>query len=179
MLIVAAVLSSLTTIGVFVFLRWADVSRRYLLTKISDEGYSISTHLREKQMSMLDAIDEKALKKKRERQARKPKEPAPPKEEKPKTWEVSYTLYQKGMNPADIAAYRSLAMSTIMGHLARYVPSGKVLLDDLISADHQQAIRKVIRMIGDGEESQAIKSLCPPDVTYDEIRLMLEVMKAK
>lgn len=33
MLIVAAVLSSLTTIGVFVFLRWADVSRRYLLTR--------------------------------------------------------------------------------------------------------------------------------------------------
>lgn len=33
MLIVAAVLSSLTTIGVFLFLQWADVSRRYLLTR--------------------------------------------------------------------------------------------------------------------------------------------------
>lgn len=32
-LIIMAVLSSLTTIGVFTFLKWADVSRRYLLTR--------------------------------------------------------------------------------------------------------------------------------------------------
>ena len=157
--------------------RQAWLSRRYLLTKISDEGYSISTYLREKQMSMLDALDEKALKKKRERQPRTPGEPKPPKEEKPKTWEVSYGLYKNGMKPADIAAYRNLTTGTVTGHLARYVSSGKVSLDDLVSPDHQQAIRKVIRMIGNEEGSQAIKSLCPPDVTYDEIRLMQNVMK--
>ena len=159
--------------------RQAWLSRRYLLTKISDEGFSISIYLREKQMSMLDALDEKALKKQRDRKGRNAGTTKPPKEEKPKTWEVSYALYQRGMKPADIAAYRQLTTGTITGHLARYVASGQVPLDDLVSPAHQQAIRKVISMVGTDDGSQAIKSLCPPDVTYDEIRLMTEVMKGK
>ena len=152
--------------------RQAWLARRYLLTKISDEGYSITSYLREKQMSMLDALDENVLKKRKREQ-----KPKVPKEVKPRTWEVSYGLYLQGMKPADIAKERSLTMSTIVGHLARYVPSGKVPLDDLVTPAHQQSIRKVIRMVGTDEATLAIKSLCPPDVSYDEVRLMQEVMK--
>ena len=155
--------------------RQAWLARRYLLTKISDDGFSIDNYLREKQMSMLDALDEDKLKRQRERKAKAKAQP--PKEQKPKTWEVSYGMYAQGMKPAEIAAARSLTTGTITGHLARYVASGKVRLDDLVTPDHQQAIIKILRLVGPEESTTAIKALCPPDVTYDEIRLMQEMQQ--
>ena len=51
---------------------WA--SRRYLLVKIAEQGFSVTHYLREKQMSMLDAIDESDIKPKRARKSRAKKE---------------------------------------------------------------------------------------------------------
>ena len=51
---------------------WA--SRRYLLVKIAEQGFSVTHYLREKQMSMLDAIDESDTKTKRTRKSRAKKE---------------------------------------------------------------------------------------------------------
>ena len=56
------------------------VSRRYLLVKIAEQGFSVTHYLREKQMSMLDAIDESDTKTKRTRKSRAKKET----KEKPK-----------------------------------------------------------------------------------------------
>ena len=46
-------------------------ARRYLLMKIAERGYTVDIYLREKQMSMLDAVDEGALKPKRARKTKK------------------------------------------------------------------------------------------------------------
>ena len=149
------------------------LSCRYLLTKISEQGYTVSYYLKEKQMSMLDAIDEKSIKPKRQRQPK----PKVKKEEKPKTWEVSLNLYLQGKTPEDIAHERSLTLSTIIGHLVRYVNSGRVSFDSLVSPEHQRNIAAVIQRIGTADGTTAIKNLCEPDVTYAEIRLMLERQK--
>ena len=145
------------------------LSRRYLLTKIAEQGYTVSTYLKEKQMSMLDAIDESSLKPKRQRE-RKPKAP---KEVKPKTWEVSLDLYRQGKPAEDIAIERNLTLGTVLGHLARYVDSGEVDFNDLVSREHQLIIANVVRKIGTANATSAIRNLCPPDITYDEIRLVL------
>ena len=142
------------------------LARRYLLTKISENGFNVTTYLKEKQTSMLDAIDESSLKPRRQR-AKKPKEP------KPKTWEVSLALYRQHKTPEEIARERALTLGTVIGHLVRYVDSGEVDFDDLVSRDHQLIIANVIRKIGTSHGTTAIKSLCPSDITYDEIRLML------
>ena len=157
-------------------LRQTWLARRYLLTKIADNGFTVTTYLKEKQMSMLDALDENALKPKRERKPKKPKEP---KELKPKTWEVSFQLYQQGMNPDLIAKERDLALGTVINHLARYVATGQIPIDNLITPEHHQAIERVVRMVGTEENPSAIKSLCPPDITYHEIKLVLSLMKPK
>ena len=152
------------------------LSRRYLLTKIAEQGYTVSTYLKEKQMSMLDALDESDLKPKRQRE-RKPKAP---KEVKPKTWEVSLALYRQGKPAEDIAIERNLTLGTVLGHLARYVDSGEVDFNDLVSREHQLIIANVVRKIGTANATSAIRNLCPPDITYDEIRLVLgRVMPAK
>ena len=151
--------------------RQAVLSRRYLLARIAEEGFSITTYLREKQYSMLDAIDEDQVKKTRAK-----KEPKAKKELKPKTWDVTIQMYRQGMKPDEIAKERALTMGTIISHLARFIPTGEVTLSELIPPAHQDAIRKVIQMIGANEGKTAIKSLCPPEVTYQEIDLVLSTM---
>ena len=62
--------------------RQAVLSRRYLLARIAEQGFSIATYLHEKQYSMLDAIDEGTIKPKRERKPKKEKPKKEPKEKK-------------------------------------------------------------------------------------------------
>ena len=141
------------------------LASRYLLIKMEEMGFTVSHYLKEKQMSMLDALNENTLKSKRK--------PKPQKEPKPKTWEISYQFYLKGMKPDLIAHERKLTLGTIMGHLVRYVDTGAVNFNDLVSQEHQQAIERAIQKAGTDNGSTAIKRLCPPDVTFDEIRLIL------
>jgi uncharacterized protein YpbB len=152
------------------------LARRYLLVKIAEKSYTVDNYLHEKQMSMLDALGEDDVKPKRQR---KPKAPKAPKEVKPKTWEVSFQMYQQGMKPDLIAKSRSLTLGTVIGHLTRYIESGNVSFDDLVPAEHQQAIERIVRKIGIDNGSTAIKNLCPPDITYDEIRLIVARMQNK
>jgi len=145
------------------------LSRRYLLNRIAEIGFSMTTYLKQKQLSLLDALDEGEVKRSRERK------PKPKKEPKVPTQEQSLRLYGQGMTLEQIAKERGLTVGTVFGHLARYVKTGDVALDDILPKDKQYAIRKVIRMVGTGESPTAYKSLCPPEVSYDEIRLMLEL----
>jgi hypothetical protein len=141
------------------------LSHRYLLEKIAEKGFTVTTYLKEKQMSMLDALENKKPRKFAGTKA--------PKEVKPKTWEVSLALYKLHKTPEEIARERSLTLGTIFGHLARYIKSGEVNIDDLVPPEHQKIIASVISKTGYAEGTTPIKNLCPPDVTYDEIRLML------
>ena len=149
-------------------------SHCYLLTKIAERGFTVSIYLKEKQHSMLDAIEADELKPKRQRAAKKEK---PKKEKKTKSWEESLQLYSQGMKPDLIAHERGLTIATINSHLIRYVDSGEVSFDDLVSPEHQKAILSVVNTIGADKGSTPIKNLCPPDVTYDEIRMVLSHCK--
>ena len=155
--------------------RQAVLSRRYLLARIAEQGFSIATYLHEKQYSMLDAIDEGTIKSKREQKSKKekPKKEKPKKEPKEKTWNITCQMFRQGLNPQEIARERNLTVGTIIGHLARFIPTGEITLSDLIPQEHQDAILKVIQTIGTGESKTAIKNLCPPEVTYQEVEIML------
>ena len=52
-------------------LRQTWIARRYLLLKIAEKGYTVDNYLHEKQMSMLDAVDEGKKKVKRGRKTKK------------------------------------------------------------------------------------------------------------
>jgi hypothetical protein len=151
--------------------RQAVLSRRYLLARIAELGFSINTYLHVKHDSLLDAIDERLQIVKRKPRAKK--EPKPKKEPKEKTWNITWQLYCMGKKPEEIAQERNLTIGTIYGHLARFVESGDLSLSEIIPQERQDAIMKVIRRIGKEEGRTAIKNLCPPDVTYAEIELVL------
>jgi len=152
-------------------LKQAWLSRRYLLQKISEQGYTVDIYLREKQMSMLYALDEDSLKAKTASKTKSKGQTS--NEKKPKTWEVSYGLFLQGMKPDLIAHERKLTLNTIISHLSRYVEAGKIDFNDIVSKEHQQAIEHVIEKIGTADGTTPIKNLCPPDVTYEEIRLVM------
>jgi hypothetical protein len=153
-------------------LRQAWLSRRYLLQQMSECTFTITDYLRQKQHSQLDAMDEQTLKKKK--REKKAKEPKPQKE---KTWAISYNLYLQGKTPELIARERGLTIGTIFGHLARYISTGELSIDDLVPQNHQQTILRAIHMADSNASTSAIKELCPPDISYEEIRLVLEAMK--
>ena len=139
-----------------------------VLRKIEENGFTVSGYLREKQMAILDTMtEEKPNKKSSKRREKKEKLP------KEKTWETTYKLFRSGMTPQQIAVKRDLANSTIIGHLIKYLDNGKLSIDDIVTPDHQQEINRVIGIVGTESGLGAIKALCPPDVTYDEIRLMM------
>ena len=56
----------------------------------------------------------------------------------------------------------------------RYVASGEVSFDDLVLPEHQQAILAVIKKVGTANGTTAIKNLCPPDITFDDIRMVIQ-----
>ena len=153
--------------------RQAVLSRRYLLSRIVEQGFTIAIYLHEKQYSLLDAIDEKKIKKAGKQRVKKEK---PKKEPKEKTWNITYQLYKEGLKPNEIAKFRNLTVSTIISHLARFIPTGEIALSELVPQAHQEAILKVIQTIGKGESKTAIKSLCPPEVMYQEIDLVLNTL---
>lgn len=153
--------------------RQAVLSRRFLFSKIAEQGFSIPVYLHEKQYSLLDAIDEDKIKKSRKQRVKKEK---PKKEPKEKTWNITFQLYKQGLKPDEIAKFRNLTVGTIISHLARFIPTGEVNLSELVAPAHQEAILKVIQTIGKGESKTAIKSLCPPEVTYQEIELVLDAL---
>ena len=152
----------------YVDLRQAWLSRRYLLQQMSEQTFTIADYLRQKQHSLLDAMDEQTLKKKK--RSKKVKEPKPQKE---KTWVTTYNLFKQGMTPDEIARTRSLSLGTIYGHLERYITSGELSIDNLVAQDHQQAIHQAIQQVGTESGLIPIKELCPPEVKYEEIRLII------
>ena len=155
--------------------RQAVLSRRYLLQRIAELGFDPGIYLHEKQLALLDALDEDQLKQRgaKGKKAKKPKAPKAPKE---KTWDITRQLYDQGLKPEEIARKRDLTLSTVMGHLARFVISGDIPLSELVPEDHQEAILRAIRLKAPDEGRGAIKNLCPPEITYEEITLFQATM---
>ena len=135
-------------------------ARQLLFTKIAEQGFTVDTYLHEKQMAMLDAMDDGKL-----RRALRPK--------KEKTTEVTLRLYNQGLRPEQIAQQRNISLSTVFSHLSLLVQERRISAEGLVSPEHQQAISKIISVVGTANGLNPIKALCPPDISYEEIRLVL------
>lgn len=158
------------------------LARRYLLSKIAEQGYTVEFYLKQKQMSMLDAIDEDSIKPKlpsvKTRRKKLTKLDKDPKEPKVKTHELSYSRFRDGLSPEAIALERSLKLETIMGHLLRYVQSGELALVEVIPAERQRLIEHAIEQAEDASNTFAIKQLCAVDVSLNEVRMVLHCRNA-
>lgn len=153
----------------FADLQLAYLARKGLLTRMAEEVFSVAYYLKAKQETLLDAMDMLNPNSTRKKRERKPKEPKPKKEP---TQEVTLRMYRSGMLPELIAKERNLSTSTIYTHLASAVKKGEIPVTQLIDADKVKAISTAMAKAGDVTGLSPIKLLCPPDVTWEELRLV-------
>lgn len=148
-------------------------SRRALLDAIAREGFSISNYLDAKQTAMIEATaadDPRAARKSRKSKTTKEKKP---KEQKEKSHLVTYRMFRQGMTRAEIAAERGLAVSTITGHLATFIPSGELSVDDILTPSVCTQIASAVSRAGLASGYAGIQALLPSSVTPSDIRLYL------
>lgn len=96
------------------------------------------------------------------------------KDKKP-TAEISLELYQQGKLPKEIAEYRGLVESTIVGHLASYVETGEIEPQHLVP---ENKLRKIVDQIKEGlERSSEIKEKLGDGISYSEIKVGMAYAK--
>ena len=98
------------------------------------------------------------------------------KEKKPNTKDESFKMYESGMTISQIAMERNMAISTIEGHLANFIETGKIDIDTFVTADKQQLIREAIDKNGI-ESFKTIVEYCKQQVSYGEVRMVAATIK--
>ena len=148
--------------------------KEVVLAVVADQGFSVGGYLHAKQVALLNVQDEGAksggkAKKKRAESKKKPKG---------YSQELTYQAFVKGEDIGSIVRERGLAVSTVFGHLLDYVRKGKIKAVSLVGAEKYAAIMRVIDKVGTVEAATPIKNLCPPEVTFDDVRAVMAELSA-
>lgn len=149
-------------------LREMYLAKKYLLQTVITNGFTTENYLRAKQEALLMALDELSPTSQRRSKSTKKK-----KEKKENTKDITLQLLKSGLTPLQIATERKLTTSTIYTHLGYFVKQGVIDINDFMKQEHIQNIQQVIQKIGIDNGRTAIKALCLPTVTYEEINLMI------
>jgi hypothetical protein len=89
---------------------------------------------------------------------------------------ISFTLFKAGKSIAEIAKERKLTIGTIEGHLAKFVGSGEIDIDSLVSREKQGLIKDAAEKYGKGSLTTLVQNL-PDYISYGEIRITLATIK--
>jgi ATP-dependent DNA helicase RecQ len=93
-------------------------------------------------------------------------------EEKTPTNILSFNLFKEGKSIAEIAKERNMTMGTIEGHLASFIASKQINIDDLVSVEKQGLIKEAAKIHGK-ESFKMLKENLPEDISYGELRMVL------
>ena len=86
------------------------------------------------------------------------------------TYTTSLKMFRSGKSPAEIANARDLALGTVESHLARFIPTGQVKLEELVPPHKIEPIRRAIIDLNAETGIGPVKELLGEDYTYGEIR---------
>ena len=95
------------------------------------------------------------------------------KSKKPKTKEESLRLFLEGRSTSEVASQRGLTLRTIEGHLAHFVGTGKLSLDQLMESGKAARIAAYFQANPYRGLSPA-KEILGEDVSYGELRFVLK-----
>lgn len=107
------------------------------------------------------------------------KVPDPKRERKPRSTEVkkdtktiSFELHKAGKKIEEIAKERNYTTATIEGHLAHFIGTNEINIDEIVSKEKQLLIKEVAIKHGTSSLSVLIADL-PKNISYGEIRMVL------
>lgn len=99
-------------------------------------------------------------------------EPKPKKEPKQNTYELTRQLLSRGMTLEEIAKERGFALTTIEGHVARFIKDGEYSAKDFVDKEKYDEIVDYFESTGDKSLSAA-KDVLGDDFTFGEIKMVL------
>jgi DNA-binding MarR family transcriptional regulator len=88
---------------------------------------------------------------------------------------ASFSLYKEGKTITEIAKERSLTISTIEGHLAKFIRSGEISIHELVSKEKMALIEAALKEY-DGSSVNPVKARLNNDITYGEIRMVMAAL---
>ncbi|TFF40164.1 DNA helicase RecQ [Mucilaginibacter psychrotolerans] len=100
------------------------------------------------------------------------RERKPKKEQISETAKASLALFKQGLSVTDIAQLRSLAATTIEGHLSVFVQSGELDVFTFVKEEKIPAIKDAVEKYGN-ERLAPLKEILGEDYTYGEIRAVI------
>ncbi len=89
------------------------------------------------------------------------------------TFHKSLALHREGKSIEEIATVRGLGVSTIEGHIARFIAIGEVLVTELVSNEKIAVIREAIVQHGESGWLSPIKEALGENYSFGEIRAVL------
>ncbi|MCD8297506.1 MAG: helix-turn-helix domain-containing protein [Prevotella sp.] len=145
-----------------------------LLKYQTENDFSVCDYLNVKARIVLNIDGASQEKPDKSKRAKKTKEE---KQKKIPTKQISYDMFRKGMTIEEIAIERGLVETTIFNHLAHYVRLGNLQLDDIIPEYHLDEILDFLHYNPDCESIAQMKAALDPDISYNEIKLALELLQ--
>ena len=88
---------------------------------------------------------------------------------------TSYEMIRGGRTIAEIAEARTLAISTIETHLMKFIESGELTINELVSQQKQKAIAQATSTFGT-TGLKILKENLPDTISYGEIRMVIAAM---
>ena len=92
------------------------------------------------------------------------------------TYHTTLDRFRDGFPIPEIARERGLAVSTIENHLARFIATGEVSLDQFVSLEKVEPIRAAILKFNDSGALSPIKEFLGDNYSYGEIRAVIASM---
>ncbi|MBI5858318.1 MAG: helix-turn-helix domain-containing protein [Sphingobacteriales bacterium] len=123
----------------------------------------IVSYCKERNLSSL--IHEKFPKRER-------KERTGPAKKKGDSYAETFGLYKEGKTIADIAKERNLAISTIEGHLCKFIRNGDISIHEVVSQEKFVLIDAALKDF-DGTSTTPVKQKLPPEITFGEIKMVM------
>ena len=99
-----------------------------------------------------------------------------PKEPKVSTFEVTKNLLDEGLSPEQIAKERNLKLSTIYGHISRFIAQNEYDASQFVSEEHYNTIRDYFDSTEDPALGSA-KEVLGDEYDYDEIKMVLNELQ--
>ena len=95
------------------------------------------------------------------------------------TYRTSLDMFRDGLSIPEIARERELSVTTIENHLARFITTGEVRLDQFVSVEKVEPIREAIEKFSDSAALSPIKEYLGEEYSYGEIRAVMAAVNGK
>ncbi|HEX8397468.1 MAG TPA: DNA helicase RecQ [Pyrinomonadaceae bacterium] len=94
------------------------------------------------------------------------------------TYNISLKMFRGGIPIDKIAALRGMSKSTVEMHLLRFIPTGEIRLEQIVSAGKIAQIKNALLRFNESGALSPVKEFLGDDYSYGEIRAVLAAMYA-